>query len=205
MNITMSKFRALRYKNRLSQKNRIGRALWGLANALLIQPTPRWALHGWRRCLLRLFGATIGEGCRIDPTARIWAPWNLKLGDYVALAEGCQVYNVAPIVIGSKVAISQRCFLCTASHDIGSLQRPLTFAPIHIGNHAWVAAEALVHPGVTIGEGAVLAARGVLRRSAPDWTIWAGNPAIQVGLRKVEGSPAPGSSRPSSDETSRSN
>lgn len=181
----MSEFDHLRYQNRLSITNRVGRAFWNLVHMFLIRPTPRWAFNGWRSQVLRLFGAKIGKGCKIDPTARIWAPWNLETGDYVAIAEGCDIYNVSRIVIGSKVAISQRSFLCTASHDIASLKRPLTSSAIHICDHVWIASEAMVHPGVKIEAGTVLAARGVLRRSTGAWEIWAGNPAIRVGTRNL--------------------
>lgn len=108
------------------------------------------------------------------------------MGDYVAVAEGVDIYSVSRVSIGSKVAISQRAFLCTATHDIKSLTRPLVHAPISISDHVWVAAEAMIHPGVSIAVGAVIAARGVLRNDAPAWTIWAGNPARQVGKRNIE-------------------
>ncbi|ALI53962.1 putative colanic acid biosynthesis acetyltransferase WcaF [Celeribacter marinus] len=163
----------------------MSRLLWGTVYGLLFRPTPRWALHGWRRGLLRAFGAQVGTGCRIDPSARIWMPANLRLGDYVAIGEGADIYCVAPITIGSKVAISQRAFLCTASHDITDLARPLTHAPIRIENHAWIAAEAMLFPGAQIGEGAVIAGRAVFRGDAAPWTIHAGNPACQVGTRKL--------------------
>jgi len=162
------------------------RLLWGVCRALLFRPTPRWALHIWRAALLRWFGAEIGVGCRIDPRARIWAPWNLSLGDFVAIGEHVDLYNVDQIRIGSKTAISQRAFLCTASHDISSLMRPLTLAPIEIGQHAWIAAEAMLHPGATVEEGAVVAARAVLRGRANAWTVWAGNPALEVGKRVIK-------------------
>lgn len=178
-----------RYVNQLSFGNRLSRMAWGVVRVLLFRPTPRWALHGWRCSLLRIFGATVGVGCRIDPSARIWLPRNLRLGDYVAIAEGVDVYCVAPITIGSKVAISQRVFLCGASHDITRLTRPLTMAPITIGDHAWIAAEAMVHPGALIDDGAVVAARAVLRGTAASWTIHAGNPARQVGLRRLSDAP----------------
>lgn len=187
----------LRYVNRLGVRNKMTRLLWGMVYALLFRPTPRWALHGWRRGLLRAFGAQIGTGCRIDPTARIWMPANLSLGDYVAVGEGADIYCVAPITIGSKVAISQRAFLCTASHEITDLARPLTHAPIIIKTHAWIAAEAMLLPGAQIGEGAVIAARAVFRGEALPWTIHAGNPARLVGTRML----APTATDQTSEET----
>lgn len=183
----------VKYNNRLTRRNRLARLLWSVVNALAFRPTPRWTLHGWRRGLLRVFGAKVGEGCRIDPGARIWAPWNLEMGDYVAIAKSVDLYSVDRIVIGSKVTISQRAFVCTAGHDISSVQRPLTHAPVVIGNHCWIAAEAMIHPGVVVGEGAVIAARAVLRHEAKPWTIWAGNPAREVGQRKLDVDPIYGS------------
>lgn len=172
-----------RYKNALSRRNQAARFLWGLTCALLFRPTPRWAMHGWRCGLLRVFGARIGTGCRIDPRARIWAPWNLELGDFVAIAEDVDVYSVDKIRIGSKAAVSQRAFLCTASHDVSSLRRPLVHAPIEVEAHAWIAAQAVVLPGVTIKEGAVVAACGVVTRDVEAWTVVAGNPARLVNKR----------------------
>ena len=174
-----------RYVDQLSHEDRLARLLWGIVYWLAFRPTPRWTLHAWRRSVLRLFGAQIGAGCRIDPRVRIWAPWKIVFGDYVAIAEGVDIYSVDRIEIGSKVTISQRTFLCTASHDITDLRRPLIHAPIAISNHCWIAAEVMVHPGTTIEEGAVVAARAVLRHNASAWTIWAGNPARQVGHRKL--------------------
>lgn len=174
-----------RYVNCFSVGNKLRRLGWNLVCTIAFRPTPRWALNGWRSALLRAFGAKVGEGCRIDPNVRIWAPWNLTMGAYSALAEDVDCYNVDQIKIGSKVAISQRTFLCTASHDISSLLRPLVHAPIEIGDHVWVAAEAMLHPGVRLGEGSVIAARTVLRDDTKPWSIWAGNPARQVGKRTL--------------------
>ena len=147
-------------------------------------------MHRWRCTVLRVFGARIGIGCRIDPRARIWAPWNLEIGDFVAIAENVDVYSVDKIRIGSKAAVSQRAFLCTASHNIGSLHRPLVHAPIEIGEHAWIAAEAMILPGVVIRKGAVVAARGVATRDIAPWTVVAGNPAKFVKKRMLAGDTA---------------
>lgn len=177
-----------KYVNQLTVRNRIGRFLWGLAYVLLFRLTPRYGFNGWRVILLRLFGARIGKGCKINPLAKIWAPWNLTLGDLVAFAEGVDCYNVSPITIGTKVTVSQRAFLCTASHDIKTLKRELKHSPIVIEDHVWVCAEAFVGPGVSIGEGSVIGARTLLLRNVEPYSVMSGNPAKLIKKREISNS-----------------
>ncbi|KAF1700349.1 putative colanic acid biosynthesis acetyltransferase [Pseudoxanthomonas suwonensis] len=185
----MSGFDQYRYVDTLPASDKLRRLLWELVWLLAFRPTPRWALHGWRRLLLRLFGARIGPGCRIAPSCRIWAPWKLEMGTLSVLADGVDCYTMDRIRIGSKVAVSQRTFLCTGSHDVTSLLRPLTTAPITIGDHAWIAAECFVHPGTSIGEGTVVGARSVVTRDLPPWSICVGNPCRFVRQRTLSDSP----------------
>jgi putative colanic acid biosynthesis acetyltransferase WcaF len=180
-----AEFEKYRYVNRLSVQSRLARLLWGIVYLLLFRPTPAWCLNGWRVFLLRLFGADIGKGCRIASSVRIWAPWNLKLGNFVCFAESVDCYCVDKIQIGNKVTISQRSFLCSASHDITTLARPLIHAPIVIEDHAWVCAEAFVGAGVTIAEGAVVGVCAVVTKNVEPWTIVAGNPAKIVKARVI--------------------
>lgn len=140
----------------------------------------------WRLALLKLFGAKFGQGCRIAPSVRVWAPWNLSMGDYVCLAEGVDCYSVSPIQISSKATVSQRAFLCSASHDISSLSRPLIHSPISIKEHAWVCAEAFIGPGVNVGEGAVVAARAVVVKDVEPWMVVGGNPSKIIKKRELE-------------------
>jgi putative colanic acid biosynthesis acetyltransferase WcaF len=163
--------------------------VWLVVYYFLFRWTPSFCLHTWRICLLRLFGATIGHGCKVAPSAFVWAPWNLTMGDFCCLAGHTDIYTVDSITIASNVTVSQRSFLCTASHDICSLRRPLTHKPIAIGEHAWVCAEAFVGPGVTIGEGSVVAARGVVTRDVAPWTVVGGNPAKKIKDRDVNQAP----------------
>lgn len=175
----------LPYADSLASITRFRRAVWLLVYFLFFRHTPSWAFHGYRRAILRTFGAKVGRGCRIHPSCRIWAPWNLVIGDYVALGPGVDCYSVDKIILGSKVCISQRAFICTASHDICKLNRPLTHAPIIVHDHAWVAAEAFIGPGVVLGMGSVVGARAVVVRNVEPWLIVVGNPAKSVGNRSV--------------------
>ena len=160
------------------------RAIWGAVWLLLFRPSPK-VLHGWRRSLLRLFGARVGHGAVVHPSVRLWAPWNLILGDHSCLAPYVDCYCVAPITLGEYAAVSQYSFLCAASHDYSSLDRPLVAAPITIGTHAWVCADVFIGPGVQIGEGAVVGARSSVYRDVQSWAVVAGNPAMFVKERRL--------------------
>ncbi|MBL0943600.1 MAG: putative colanic acid biosynthesis acetyltransferase [Hydrogenophaga sp.] len=164
--------------------NRLARALWGLVWLLLFRPSPRPA-HAWRRTLLRAFGARLGRHVHVYPGVRIWAPWQLEIGDRVGVGDGATLYNMGPLRIGSGAVISQGAHLCGGTHDIDSPNFQLVARPIDIGEHAWVCAEAFVGPGVRLAPGCVLGARSVLMRSVDEaWTVWAGHPAVRVRQRR---------------------
>ncbi|MGO9171308.1 MAG: putative colanic acid biosynthesis acetyltransferase [Rhodomicrobium sp.] len=167
---------------RPSAKSKAARLLWRIAyiSVFRFSPTP---MHGWRRLLLRRFGAKIGRAAVIYPSVRIWAPWALHVEDGATIGWDCEIYNVGPVHIRKRAIVSQHAFLCTASHDFQT-DFQLMAAPIEIGAEAWVAADAFVGPGVSIGEGAVVAARAVVMRSTQPWTVVAGNPAKFIGMRQ---------------------
>ena len=165
--------------------NRVERAvfaiIWRLL-AWLIPPPLGW---GWRRFLLRLFGARLGTGARVYPSARVWLPRNLVMEPWSSIGPGVQCYNQARITLGEGAIVSQRAFLCSGDHDHRDPAHQLVTRPILIEAKAWIAAEAFVGPGVTIGAGAVLGARGCAMKDIPANTVWAGNPAQQVGMRQI--------------------
>jgi putative colanic acid biosynthesis acetyltransferase WcaF len=173
------------YTNRLPIKERLHRLLWNVVWLCFFRLTPSWGFRGWRLFILKCFGAKAGKGCVIYPSCKIWAPWNLEMGDYACLASDVDCYTVAPIKLGNKVSVSQRSFLCTASHDISDGNRPLTFAPIVIQDFSWIAAQAFIGPGVTVGEGAVVGACAVVTKDVEPWTVVAGNPARVVKKRVI--------------------
>jgi putative colanic acid biosynthesis acetyltransferase WcaF len=139
--------------------------------------------HAWRRFVLRLFGAKIAARCAIYPSARIWAPWNLELETAVTIGPGTTIYNVALICLGEHAIVSQGAHLCAATHDFRGDDFALMVGPIHVGPHAWIAAEAFISPGVTIGHAAVVGARTVVTKPVSDFAIIAGNPAKTIGQR----------------------
>ena len=174
------------YKNRHSAKSKVVRAVWNVVWLFLFRPTPQRGFTPcarWRVFLLRLFGAKIAPGSLVMSSAQIWQPWKLKIGPLVAVSENVVIYDIDEITIGESVTISRDVFLCGASHDITSPIMELVHAPITIGPQAWIGARAIVLPGVTVGEGAVVAAGAVVTKDVPPWTVVAGNPAKEVKKR----------------------
>jgi putative colanic acid biosynthesis acetyltransferase WcaF len=160
-------------------------ALWFFAGLPLL----RCAIipsSGFRRWLLRLFGATLGAGVVIKPGARVKYPWLLRAGNHCWIGEDCWIDNLALVDLGSNVCISQGAYLCTGSHDWSDPAFALITRPISVRDGAWICARAFVGPGVEVGEGAVVAAGTVATKNIPPYAVYAGNPAVKVGKRKLK-------------------
>lgn len=168
--------------NAISLGNKLARSVWNLVWLLLYRPTPI-VLHGWRVFLLRMFGAKIGKKVEPYPSSKIWAPWNLEMDDYSGLGHHAEMYSVDKIVIKKRVNISQYAYLCTATHDYNDPSFPLLTAPIFIEDDVWVAADAFISLGVTIGSGAIVGARAAVFKDVAPWTIVGGNPSAIIGQR----------------------
>ena len=174
----------------LSFLNKMLRSLWNIISLLLFKPSPVF-MHPWRRFLLILFGAKLSKSAKIYPSARIWAPWNLEMGEYSTIANFVDCYCVDKIVIGSYTTISQYSFLCTASHDyeshklLNKAHMPLLCAPINIGNYCWIAADVFVCPGIFIEDGAVVFARSSVMDNLFKWKVYSGSPAKFIKKRVI--------------------
>lgn len=168
-----------------SFRNRLARVLWNVVSAVFfrLSPTP---LHFWRCFLLKVFGAEVGGGVHVYPGVKIWAPWNIVLADECGIANGVTLYSQGKITIGYRAVISQGVNLCAGTHDYTKVGFPLITKPITIGDNAWIAAEAFVHPGITIGNGCVIGARSVVIKDMPNWMICAGHPCEPIKEREYE-------------------
>lgn len=171
-----------RHVSPYSTREKIARLLWAIAQGTLFRWSfPTW--YRWRNFLLRRFGARLHPTVHIRRTARVECPWNLSMGANSSLGDFAIAYCLGPITIGDRVSVSQYAHLCAGSHDYTKANMPLLRPPIVIGDDAWIAADAFVGPGVTVGDGAILGARGVAMKNLEPWTIHAGNPARPVRPR----------------------
>jgi putative colanic acid biosynthesis acetyltransferase WcaF len=162
-----------------SLSDKIRRFAWSLVQGTVYRWSPV-PLHGWRRMLLRLFGAKVAAGAHPYPDAKVWAPWNLIMERQSCLGPRSICYSAGLVHLGENAVISQGAHLCAATHDHRHPDFTLMIAPIVIESHAWVAAEAFVGPGVTIGTRAVVGARSVAMKDVPPGKVVAGNPATCV-------------------------
>lgn len=182
---TETKIDLLQYKNKLSRKNQIARFVWVVIWFLFARPFPRSLGNKWKILLLKLFGAKISWKCGVYSTARIWAPWNLEMQSGSTLGPEVDCYNVNKVIIGKNVLISQKAYICTASHNHKSRKFELITAPIIIHDNVWIGAAAFVNMGVTIQEGSVIAATATVTKNVEAWTIVGGNPAKEIGKREI--------------------
>lgn len=163
-------------------RNGIVVQLWWVIDAILFRTSPQ-VLYGWRRFLLRLFGAKIGKKVIIRPTVRVTFPWKVSIGDYAWIGDHAELYSLGEIVIGNNVVISQKSYICTGTHDYRSEAFDIYAKPINIKDKAWIATDVFIGPGVTIGEGAVVGARSTVLRDIEGGWIYAGYPLLKLKKR----------------------
>jgi putative colanic acid biosynthesis acetyltransferase WcaF len=162
---------------------RVRMALWNAAWLFLCRWTPK-PLRPWRTAILRLFGAKTEGIVFVASSARIKMPWNLTMAARSCIGAAAEVYNLAPVILGERATVAQEVYLCCGTHKFDDPALPLVVGPIHIGADAFLGARAFIHPGVSIGTGAIVGACSVVTRDVAPWTISAGNPSTFIKQRK---------------------
>jgi putative colanic acid biosynthesis acetyltransferase WcaF len=172
--------RAARKYSRNEQARRIA---WSLGRWLVrLSPRPCFA---WRRVVLRLFGAKIGGHAHIYPSAHLYMPWNVEVGEWAALGEDVYIYSLGKVRIGRHATLSYRTHVCAGTHDLEDPALPLLKPPVCIEEGVWIGTEAFIGPGVTVGRGAVVGARSVVVQDIEPFNIVAGNPARIIRRRQI--------------------
>jgi putative colanic acid biosynthesis acetyltransferase WcaF len=157
------------------------RVLWIFGEyAIRLSPRPCFA---WRRMVLRMFGAKVGQSVNFYSSTRFYMPWNVEMGDWAAIGEDAFIYSLGKVYIGRGAAVAYRAHICAGTHDFSDPALPLLKPPVTIEENAWIGTEAFIGPGTTVCAGAIVAARAVVVKDVPPLHIVAGNPAKQIGLR----------------------
>lgn len=162
------------------------RAIWYFVNVLFfinpLNPVSRLKIF-----LLRIFGAKIGKGVVIKPGVNIKHPWFLSIDNYVWIGENVWIDNLAPVIIGSNVSISQGALLLTGSHNYKNIAFDLLVKSIYIEEGAWIGAKSIVCPGVTCHSHSILTVGSVATKDLEAYFIYQGIPAEKKRERVIVG------------------
>ena len=131
-----------------------------------------------REILAKLFGS-VGKGIWIEPMFQCDYGYHIHVGDNFYVNHNCVMLDCAPICFGDNVLVGPNCGFYTAGHPLDVERRTqwLEYAkPIHVGNNVWFGGNAVVLPGVTIGDDVVIGAGSVVTKDIPSGVLAAGNP-----------------------------
>lgn len=158
--------------------------VWEVVWTLFVRWLPK-PFYRWHVLLLKLFGCKIHGHVFIAPTARIYAPWLLEIGNKSCLATRSEVYNLGPVRIGEKVTVAQYAYICNGTHDLSDPILPLLVGDITIEDNVFIGAKAIILPGLTIAEASVVGAGAVLTKDTEPFSIYGGNPAKFIKKRNI--------------------
>lgn len=171
------------YNHKISVK--LLRFVWLFFWVLFFRFTPPFFFNVWRVFILKLFGAKITWSSKVYPSAKIFKPWLLEMGQNSCLGRNVDCYNYDKIKIDSNSIISQNTFLCTASHNYNSKKFELMIDQIIIKKNVWVAANCFIGPGVTMNDNSVLLAMSNLTTDTKKNYVYTGNPAKTKKMRRI--------------------
>lgn len=163
-------------------RNAVVVQLWWIVQSIFFKKSPQFA-YGWRRFLLRIFGAKIGKKVIIRPTVKITYPWKIQIDDYSWIGDDVILYSLGEIEIGKNVVISQKSYICTGSHDYLKEFFPIFAKKITIEDESWLATDVFVAPGITIKKGTVVGSRSSVYKNLPAGWLCYGNPAKPIKKR----------------------
>ncbi len=174
-----------KYVDNIPKSDKIYRLIWLITSFLFFKPFSLPIFNFWRIFLLKIFGAKIGKNSKIYSSAYIPSPKNLKIGVHSTIGPDVKLH-IGKTIIGNKVVVSQRTYLCSATHNYKSINIPFISGEIIIRDYVWIGAEAFIMSNITIHEGAVVGARSAVFKDVSAWSIVGGNPAKYIKDRVIE-------------------
>ncbi len=162
----------------------IKQLLWYFTNILFFI-NPLNISSGIKVFLLRVFGASIGSAVIIKPSVNIKYPWKLKVGNNTWIGEDVWIDNLADVIIGDNVCISQGALLLCGNHNYKKETFDLVLGTIVLENGVWIGAKSVVCPGIICKSHSVLSVASVATKNMEAYTIYSGNPAQKIRERII--------------------
>jgi maltose O-acetyltransferase len=142
--------------------------------------------HFVRRFSYKLAGISIGKKSTIHMGARFYKPSLISIGEGTIVGDHAFLDGRAPLTIGNHTSIASQVMIYNSEHDLSNESFAAIEAPVNIGNYVFIGPRAIILPGVTIGDGAVVAAGAVVTKDVPARMIVGGVPAKEIAPRKLE-------------------
>lgn len=178
---------------KVSLSVKIKRAMWNIVSAVFFRLFVTKVFRPWRVFLLNCFGADIDKSAEVYASAKIWAPWNLKMEKGTCIGTDVIVYNQAMVTLEENACVSQYAYLCSAGHAVVSssmfqvsgsplnnAETGLVVADVTLHKNSWIGTRAFIGMGVEVGEGAVVGACACVFKDVEAGTIVGGNPAVVI-------------------------
>ena len=156
----------------------------GLSHIFLNSFAAHFPSRHLRRFCVRLAGVKMGREVRFYPGFQIRAPKGVTIGEGASIGPKVLLDGRCGLEIGDGAVIAYDAVVWTQSHDYNSPDFCGKGAPVKIGPRAWICSRAIILPGVSVGEGAVVASGAVVTHDVPPYTVVGGVPACQIALRE---------------------
>jgi acetyltransferase-like isoleucine patch superfamily enzyme len=140
--------------------------------------------HILRRFFYRIAGISIGRGSTIHMGAKFYDTQRITIGRDTLIGEGCVLDGRDRLVIGDHVDIASEVMLYNAEHDVHDPDFGAISGHIVIEDYVFIGPRAIILPGVTVKEGAIVGAGAVVTKDVPPYTIVGGVPAKKIADRK---------------------
>lgn len=161
------------------------RFIWHCVNATFIN-TYFLPSSSFKKFLLKIFGAKIGQGVVIKPKVNIKYPWKLTIGDHTWVGEKVWIDNLAEVTIGNNCCLSQGAMILCGNHNFKKSSFDLIVKPVTLKDGAWLGAKSVTCPGVTVEINAILSVGSIATSNLEANYIYQGNPAIKIKERIIE-------------------
>jgi len=182
MQTDLSKYNNSWYK---PGKHVFNRFLWYYTSLVFFR-SGLFPFSGLKVSILRFFSARVGKGVIIKPHVNIKYPWRLKIGDHCWIGENSWIDNLGNVTIGNNVCLSQGAMLLCGNHNFKKSTFDLIVEDIKLEDGVWIGAKALVGPGVTCHDHAVLAVNSAASSDLEAFGIYRGNPAVKIKERDID-------------------
>jgi acetyltransferase-like isoleucine patch superfamily enzyme len=143
-------------------------------------------IGAFRLMIVKLSGVIIGKNTRINMGVRLYDPNNIVIGEDCVVGEGVVLDGRDKLIIGDHVDIASEVMIYNSQHDINSDKFEAVSSPVAVGDYVFIGPRAILLPGVTVGEGAVIAAGAVVTKDVEPYTIVGGVPAKPIGERNIK-------------------